>query len=234
MQLRVMTFNTQHCMNYLTREIDYERMAEAIRECRPDIVALNEMRDIGIGIGYDAQAEILGKKTGLTPFFAKAIHFDAGPYGNALLSRIPIVEAHSIAVPDPDPDYRKAHSRCETRRLLKARLENGLWVLCLHMGLNPQEQENALQTVLSHLEAEKCVLMGDFNVTPDHPVIAALNERMVDTAQYFDAPHLTFPSDAPDRKIDYIFTSRDLTVTAAGVPQRIVSDHLPHTSELDF
>ena len=45
--MKVMTFNTQHCLNYLTREIDFDVMAEAIRTCDPDIVGLNEMRGAG-------------------------------------------------------------------------------------------------------------------------------------------------------------------------------------------
>ena len=42
-----MTFNTQHCLNYTTQEIDFSVMAEAIKIYDPDIVGLNEMRGLG-------------------------------------------------------------------------------------------------------------------------------------------------------------------------------------------
>ena len=47
MQLRIMSFNTQHCLNYITRQVDFDRMAEAILECKADIVGLNEMYNLG-------------------------------------------------------------------------------------------------------------------------------------------------------------------------------------------
>jgi len=37
--MKVMTFNTQHCLNYLTQKIDFDVMADAIFKCDPDIVA---------------------------------------------------------------------------------------------------------------------------------------------------------------------------------------------------
>ena len=63
MKLKVMTFNTQHCLNFVTRQIDTPVMAEAIKTCAPDIVALNEMRGKGAADGYDAQVDILAKMT---------------------------------------------------------------------------------------------------------------------------------------------------------------------------
>ena len=38
--MKVMSFNTQHCMNYITKEIDYQIMADAILQCEADIVGL--------------------------------------------------------------------------------------------------------------------------------------------------------------------------------------------------
>ena len=35
--MRVMTFNTQHCKSYLQGEIDMTLMAQAIKQCDPDI-----------------------------------------------------------------------------------------------------------------------------------------------------------------------------------------------------
>lgn len=58
--------------------------------------------------------------------------------------------------------------------------------------------------------------------------------RLRDTAESFTAPKLSFPSDAPRVKIDYIFTSPDLTVTEADIPALIASDHRPHTATLEW
>ena len=97
---------------------------------------------------------------------------------------------------------------------------------------SPREQENAVATVVKHLEKEKCVLMGDFNVTPDDHVLTPIRERMEDAADAFDRPLWSFPSDRPDRKIDYIFVTPDVEIITADIPPVVASDHRPHTAEI--
>jgi endonuclease/exonuclease/phosphatase family metal-dependent hydrolase len=76
--------------------------------------------------------------------------------------------------------------------------------------------------------------MGDFNVTPDNPVLNPIRERMTDTAQLFNEELLSYPSDKPDVKIDYIFVSPDIEVITADIPPIIASDHRPHTAEINL
>jgi endonuclease/exonuclease/phosphatase family metal-dependent hydrolase len=230
--MKIMTFNTQHCLNYLEQKIDFAVMAKAILDCGADIVGLNEMRDQGTHRDYTPQVDTLSELTGLPHFFfAKAIEFSGrGPYGNGLLSRYPILEAESIPIPDPEP--RKYDGYYETRCVLKAKLAGGITVLACHFGLNPDEQENAVATICQHLVDEKCILMGDFNVLPEDPVLDPIRARMKDTADLFGHPLLSFPSDAPDRKIDYIFVSKDVEVLTADIPAIVASDHRPHTAEI--
>ena len=230
--MKIMTFNTQHCLNYLEQKIDFAVMAKAILDCGADIVGLNEMRDQGTHRDYTPQVDTLSEMTGLPYFFfAKAIEFTGkGPDGNGLLSRFPILEAESIPIPDPEP--RKYDGYYETRCVLKAKLAGGITVLACHFGLNPDEQENAVATICQHLVDEKCILMGDFNVLPEDPVLDPIQARMKDTADLFGHPLLSFPSDAPDRKIDYIFVSKDVEVLTADIPAIVASDHRPHTAEI--
>jgi endonuclease/exonuclease/phosphatase family metal-dependent hydrolase len=106
--------------------------------------------------------------------------------------------------------------------------------LVTHFGLNDSEKENAVRTVMEQIEDERCVLMGDFNVTPDNGLLAPIRERMKDAADAFSTPFLSFPSDVPDRKIDYVFVSPDVTVLSADIPALVVSDHRPHVAEIQF
>ena len=230
--LKVMTFNTQHCLNYLEQKIDFEVMAEAIRRETPDIVGLNEMRGEGEGEEYTAQVEILGRLTGMPYFhFAPAIEFPGGgPYGNGFLSRIPIERAETVRI--PDPEEKKYGGYYETRCILKATLEGGWTVLCSHFGLNPDELENAVKTAVECLCPEKCILMGDFNMRPENPLLLPIRERMKDTAEKFEGERLSFPSDAPYCKIDYIFVSPDVEVLSADIPATVASDHRPHVAQI--
>jgi len=231
--MKIMSFNTQHCQNYIERIIDFDIVANAIKQCDADIVGLNEMRNEGPDPDYKDQVKILSELTGMKYYyFAEAVKFNGNPYGNGFLSKIPVESFETVIIPDPDP--KKYDGYYETRCLLKAKLENGLTILVAHFGLNPDEQENAVKTVTEHITDEKCILMGDFNARPQNDVLAPIKERMTDTADYFKDNLLSFPSDKPDRKIDYIFVSKDLKVVAADIPAIVASDHRPHTAEIDF
>lgn len=230
-----MSFNTQHCLNFITKEIDFDIMADAITKCGADVIGLQEMRDESAHEEYQAQAKIIAEKLGFYYYFAEAIRFDGkNPYGNALISRYPIISAETILIPDPVvPEYDGYY---ETRCLLKARIDvgEGLNVFVSHFGLNPDEHRNAVETIASNITEECCVLMGDFNVQPDNPVLKPIMERMYDTAGLFDSTKCSFPSDVPNVKIDYIFVSNDISVIDADIPEVIASDHRPHIATIEI
>ena len=231
--MKIMTFNTQHCRNFVTGKIDFEVMAEAIRKEAPEIVGLNEMRNGDMPMHFDRQCKILAELTGLENYyFAKALEFKEGDYGNGLITKHKIISAETIHVPDPNP--RGYDGYYEHRVLLKAKLENGLTVLVIHFGLNPDEAENAVATVIENIASEKCILMGDFNVLPDDKVLLPIREKMKDSALCFDTELLSFPSDLPKAKIDYVFVSPDIEVISADIPAIVASDHRPHTAQIKF
>ena len=232
--MKIMTFNTQHCLNYLENKIDYPLFAKTVAESGADIIGLNEMRDEGEREDYEPQMKILSELSGIENYyFARAIFYKGNnPYGNGLLSRHKIVKAETVPIPDPEGRVEGKHY--ESRCILKAHFENGLTVLVTHFGLNPDEQESAVKTVIENMASEKCILMGDFNVTPDDSVLAPIRERMKDTAELIDGNGYTYPSNAPDRKIDYLFVTSDIEVMSAEIPALVVSDHRPHTAEINI
>ena len=232
--MKIVSFNTQHCLDYIEQKIDFEKFAGTIRSFDADIVGLNEMRGEGIDPEYTDQVKTLSELCGMKYYyFAPAITIqNKGPYGNGLLSKIPILKAEVIPIPDPNPP--KYGGYYETRCVLKAELEGGITVLVTHFGLNPDEQENAVATVIGNIADRKCVLMGDFNIRPDNAVLDPIRGIMHDTADSFEAEKFSFPSDAPDRKIDYIFVSRDARVVEADIPPVVMSDHRPYVVTVEL
>ena len=232
--MKILTYNVQHCASFMeNHKIDFELFAKTILDFGADIIGLNEMRAAGEASDYQDQVGTLSRLTGIeNSYFAKAIYVkDKGPYGNGLLSKFKIVSTEVFPVPDPNP--RKYNGYYETRCLLKAKLECGLTVAIIHMGLNPDEQENAVKVVLENMEDEKFILMGDFNATPDSEVLRPIKERLFDTASLTEDPLLSFPSDKPEIKIDYIFTSHDIKVKSVSVPPLTCSDHRPYIIEIE-
>ena len=236
--LKIMTFNVQHCADYSVHlksgehVLNIPRVAKEILKAAPDIVGLNEIRGNDIKSFYGEQTELLREYSGMAHcFFAPAVQFSDGPYGNAMLSNLEPISIENIKI--PDPEVRKYNGYYETRGLIKAKFEGGLTVLVTHFGLNPDEVENAIKTVLENLEDEKCIFMGDLNLVEDDERLDAIRERMTDTALVFGKGLLTFPSDAPKIKLDYIFVSKDIKVKNVFIPTDVVSDHLPFVAEIE-
>lgn len=245
MKLRLMSYNIQHCRNYLRsikegREIiDFDLIADAIRSQNPDIVVLNEVWEKGNQPGYNCQAKILAEKSGFDYYrFGEALKSgDNMAYGNALLSRYPITEFEVVKIPDPAIKDEDAYY--ESRSIMKALISlNGskITVLGTHFGLANSEQINAVKTVVNLVD--QCnmphVLMGDFNMGPDDEKLKPIYDRMIDTATCFTEPKLSFPSDNPNIKIDYIFVSGDIKVTYADIPDIIASDHRMAVADVEL
>lgn len=236
MQIKVMTFNIQHGRDFVKRDINLKMMADVIHAQEADIIGLNEVRDQGSHLDYQAQAEIIAKHLGFYYYFGKAIDLPQGPYGNAILSRFPLDEVETIMVPDPLIKDEKVLCY-ETRSVIKAKIKKfNLTVLITHFGLAQSEQRNALAVVLSELDTIKghVVFMGDLNMLPEDEKIKKLQEHLTDVAIMLRGNLLSFPSINPKRKIDYIFVSEGLEVIATEIPEIVASDHFPHTAILEI
>ena len=90
--MKIVSFNTQHCLYYIEKKIDFQVYADAIKSMDAYIVGLNEMRGKGTRADFEDQTAILSELTGMKHYyFAKAI--DVGgenPYGNAIISKYSI------------------------------------------------------------------------------------------------------------------------------------------------
>ena len=86
--MKVMTYNVQHCLCEQSGQIDLCLFARLLLQSGADVIGVNEI--------YEDQARILAEKTDMNLHFAGAIHINGGVYGNAVLSRLPIVSAGTV------------------------------------------------------------------------------------------------------------------------------------------
>jgi endonuclease/exonuclease/phosphatase (EEP) superfamily protein YafD len=107
----------------------------------------------------------------------------------------------------------------------------------INAQINPAEgrvSDDDLARVLDAINSQKSagtplVVGGDFNATPDHPGIARLNAVGLRDAwtECGSGDGFTYPSNAPAKRIDYLFLNGDVHCSAAVVMETQVSDHRP-------
>lgn len=224
-RLRVLTYNIHHGEGS-DGKLNYERLAGKIDELRPDVAVLQEVDRGTKRAGGIDQAARLAKLTGMKFVFGRAMPYDGGEYGLAILSRFPIERSDTYPLPF---DFGQ-----EPRALLRARIvpDNGLpafdcWAthLCHQSEAARVRQAKQIRWVLRQLDDAPAILAGDFNARPGSaPMEAMLADDWMDAT-------------APRSEIDYVLIRRRDAWRAAKVvvlEDRTVSDHRPVLAELEW
>jgi endonuclease/exonuclease/phosphatase family metal-dependent hydrolase len=230
--LRVMSYNIHHGEG-LDGRVDLERIGGVIQRERPDLVALQEV-DKGVQRTQcrDFPAE-LAALTGMTCVFSNNYPYQGGEYGNAILSRLPVV------------GWTNRHYRMlrpgEQRGLLEVRAKVGrrlVRFLATHIDFRGDDSERVLNVgeIRAAVESEPdlpAIVAGDFNDLPGRRVHRLMKEFVADAWEAGgEGDGFTIPASAPQRRIDYVFVTRGITVDRAWVPETEASDHRPVLAEL--
>jgi endonuclease/exonuclease/phosphatase family metal-dependent hydrolase len=231
-----MTYNIQHGRG-MDGKINLERIATVILREGADIVALQEVdRGVERTDRRDLAAE-LGALTGMTPIFSNNFHFQGGEYGNAILTRFPVItwsNTHLARV-----------GQSEQRGVLQAVLEvhgRPLLLMNTHIDHRKDDAERLLNIQeFLNLREERArlpvIFGGDFNDVPGSPVHQEMSRRFLDVWELAGTgPGFTFSSVTPRARIDYIWISKDAPwqVLKAWAPRSTASDHLPVVAEFQW
>ena len=218
----------------------------AIRAFAPDILGLQEV-DVHWAerSNFVDQASVLGAELGMQVRFARIYQLEparAGDppreFGVALLSRFPISAwrndtitrlstQQSNPIPTPMPG------------LLEATVDiHGTAVRVFNTHLDyradPAVRFQQVKEILNYVGDSPLptILLGDLNATPEAAELQPLVQRLPDGWPPSAGEGLTYPADAPRKRIDYVLTSRHFQVKAAEVPSTLASDHRPVVVEL--
>lgn len=171
-RLTVLTLNLWGEQPPLARRM--EILEEGIHALSPDVVALQEVRQIPGRLAN--QAETLASRLGWHCAFAIATSWGEGDEGLAILSRLPMIRHEARELPHATPSER--------RIVLGAALasdQGELAVFTTHLnyrlgdGLKRERQVlEADAFVTAWPSTLPKILMGDFNATPDHDEIRFL------------------------------------------------------------
>ena len=220
--LRVLNWNLHYGVALDTR-VDLEQIARTIEAEDPDVVTLQEVaRGWVLGGGVD-MVTWLSDRLGMDVAFAPAADHQ---FGNVLLSRTPLTDVQVIDLPHgAGPQQRSALTA-------RVQTENGDWLRVTTVHL--QHRDENTDTRIEQLDALAAalpddgpsILAGDFNAEPGWPEPEQLLVEgwtsAVDTTG--DPEVLTYPSDDPAIRIDWVF-GREVTFTEATVLDADPSDH---------
>lgn len=225
MTFTAMTYNIRSGRN-MAGELNIAYAAQVIGELTPDVVNLNEVRARSADVGPVNQAQQLGELLGMNWRFGKSIPFMGGAYGNAMLTRFPVISSEVVHIPDPQGRDARFEHRTVFKNVLDVDGER-LTLLGTHFGLSVQEQEQAVQTVLRLADETDgpLLLMGDLNAQPDQAVLSPLFTVFTDCFDCAMQPQ-TYPATDPEIRIDYIM-ARGLRFKNALAYSSLNSDHIP-------
>lgn len=200
--VRVLSFNILHGAN-TDGSFNLDVIANVITETNPDFVAMQEVDLMtNRAMKYDLATE-LGWRTKLLPLFGKAMSYDGGEYGEAVLSKYSFVKTRNVPLPNlPDSEPRAALE-------VTVRLPSGDTITFIGTHLDHLKMETdriaqarEINRAFSGNEYPS-LLAGDLNALPDSKTINIL-ERFWTSSYDSDNPASTYPSTDPKKKIDYV------------------------------
>ncbi len=232
-RLRVLCYNI-HYGQGMDGVYDIPRLAEVINRAKPDLVALQEV-DVGVRrSGRVHQALELGRLTGMAVRFGPTQHYEGGLFGNAVLTRLPILDVaiHPLPYTESTPEL-VTYPRGAIAVVVRGPGGQPLRFVSTHFQHNVPEDRAAEAKAINELFADSddpmpTILAGDINALPDSEPLQILRERWTDAMD--DPPAPTAPADKPRSRIDYIFyqpESRFRLLEAEVIAEPMASDHRP-------
>lgn len=234
-RLRVLSYNIRYGMG-LDDRFDLQRIADVINAVEPDLVSLQEVdRGVERSGRIDEPAE-LARLTGTEWVFDQNIPHQGGDYGNAVLSKLPIVAQRNVHLPNLDDGEQRG---CLVVDVAGPGDSGTIRVLATHLDHRPGDSERlASAALIEEIVAEEpdrpTILMGDLNALPEGATLRRFDATWTRTN---DEPLPTHPADGPKKQIDYILTrpaGRWRVVEVRVIDEPVASDHRPIFAVLEL
>jgi endonuclease/exonuclease/phosphatase family metal-dependent hydrolase len=228
--LRIISYNIHHA-NPPAKPglIDIQAFIDVFKKYQADVIALQEVDVDTKRSGNINEAKMIADGLGMYFFFGKAIDYDGGYYGVALLSRFPLKDTQYIQLPADTTS--KGEQRILAVATITLQSGRSVTVACTHLDHRKDPKSRELQVAAISAFAKKnpgpFVIAGDLNAEPESGVIKMFGETFQKSC---DACPLTFPAIFPDRTIDYVGFKKAKgikVVSHQALPESYASDHLP-------
>lgn len=225
-RIRVLSYNIHHGEG-VDRKLDLQRIAQVILSVSPDVVAVQEVdRKTARTDRVDQPAE-LARLTKMQVVFEKNIDFEGGEYGNAVLSKLPVVKHRNVHLPSFGGGEQRGVLIVE---LKPNGIDESVLLLATHLDHRADDRERVASAVkINELIDEQggtpAILAGDLNTTLDSAVLKTVAEKWQRSART-ELP--TIPVTQPTRQIDYVLyrpANRWRVVEVRVLDEAVASDH---------
>ena len=225
LRLRILSYNIHHAEG-VDGKLDVPRIAQVILSVKPDLVALQEVDKNTTRTGKVNQDIELAHLTKMNSVFGSNITFQGGQYGNAILSKFPIIKNKNFLLPNVDSG--------EQRGLLRSQIQisnkENILFFSTHLDHRRSDTERlasaeAINQIISLDNKSPAILAGDFNDVPESPTLKELGKLWLRTNKKILK---TIPASKPSRQIDYIFVQpkeRWKIIESQVLDEDIASDH---------
>ncbi len=245
--MRLVTYNMHRAIG-VDRRFRLDRVVDILDHHQPDIVLLQEV-DLGVprSLRLDLAWELASALE--YPYYAAGYNVSLweGRYGNATLSRFPILEERNI---DLTVGFKKPRG-CHYTRIDLGELSERpdcLELFNLHLGLSALERVRQVGLLARSQDFRRvdadtpCVVGGDFNdwrsmLTPIFTDVMGF-ECATDYRSGNRQAMPTYPSFSPRGGLDKIFFRGPVQTAGARVCRmkvsKVASDHLPVVTDFEF
>ncbi|GJM13351.1 MAG: hypothetical protein DHS20C12_17540 [Pseudohongiella sp.] len=241
-EFKILTLNIHKGFSMSNRHFTLQRIKHCLQQSNSNIVFLQEVS----GDNEKPKAEIPNwSDNNQFEFLADSIWdhyaygknaiYQHGHHGNAILSELPFTKQHNFDV---------SLMSFSQRGILHGHLENGIHLLCVHLGLFESERRNQTAQLISYVKenidaSEPLIIAGDFNDWRKKAHLKMSQELQLSEVHQTMHGRVadTFPALFPMLCMDRIY-ARGFKICSADVMThrdwRSVSDHCALTADLQL
>lgn len=225
-ELRILHWNI-HSWQDDNGQSNLEAVVNLVRATDPHVVSLVEVDE---SWGQPSELDEIANRCGYASIFVPAFEFGeespAGGFGNALLSKLPILAVRQRQLVWP-PRLFDGSEPSESRLVVFAKLQTttgSVWIGSTHLPRSEAgtraDAAQRLTAIVQELDGQ-WLLLGDFNMPASDWIDGHSFLRAYPTPA-----KPTHPAKCPTEPIDYCVAPQELPVQAEVLPE-VGSDHLP-------
>ncbi|HZK35159.1 MAG TPA: endonuclease/exonuclease/phosphatase family protein [Bacillota bacterium] len=204
--------------------VHIDSIIDEIRDSGAEIIGLQEVERFMPRTGYVDQIKKIAAELDYHFFYGSNLNILGARYGNAILSKFPIITAKN---------HRLPKLKLEPRGLIEAQIDTGDYIINVyvtHLGLDAQERMRQMAFIYDIISTsdEDLILMGDFNNRPDSPEMELVKTEFIDVAEAFnmgDEYTYSLYNSSLQGRLDRIYASQENSLEDYSYILSEVSDH---------